>query len=78
MSIWNKYNVPKETITQMVKDGVISNCVIRYQEVYDEYKKLKSANPGTSDASLFVDMSVSLNITEAYIKKIVYQMGKKA
>lgn len=78
MSLSQKYNVPRETIQKMVNEGVIPTSVVRYHEVYDHYKTIKSASPGRSDASIFVDMSIQMNISEASIKKIVYQMGKRS
>lgn len=78
MSISNKYNIPLETVKKMVKDGVISCSAVRYEEVYEEYKKYKLASPDKSDSQIFYDMSDQMNMTDAAIKKIVYIMGKKS
>lgn len=78
MSISNKYNIPLETVKQMVKDGVISCSAARYDEVYDAYKKYKTENPDKSDSQIFYSMSDQMNMSDSAIKKIVYIMGKKS
>lgn len=41
MDLSEKYGVPKEAISKMIKDGVISCSWRRYEEVYYIYKKNK-------------------------------------
>lgn len=48
MSISNKYGIPQETVTRMVKDGVLSCSWPFYEEVYYHYKKLKSEGEHTA------------------------------
>lgn len=79
MSLSNKYNIPLETIQRMVKDGVISCSAVRYEEVYDAYKKYKAQNPDKSDSKIFCEMSDQMSdMTDSSIKKIVYIMGKRS
>jgi len=79
MSISNKYNIPLETVRQMVKDGTISCSVARYDEVFDAYKKYKTEHPDKSNSQIFYELSEQMtNITYESVKKIVYIMGKKS
>lgn len=48
-----KYNIPAETVTKMIKDGVISCSWSNYEEVYELYKKGMS----TSEISFHTKMS---------------------
>lgn len=78
MSLSKKYNIPMETIQKMVNDGVISCSAVRYEEVFEEYKKYKLESPGKSDSQIFYEMSDQMHMSDASIKKIVYIMGKKS
>lgn len=72
MSISNKYNIPQDTVNQMVKDGIISSKWPRYEEVYQLYKQ----SSGKSKASKFLDISIKLNIPERTVKMMIETMDK--
>lgn len=72
MSISNKYNIPQDTVNQMVKDGIISSKWPRYEEVYALYKQ----SIGKSKASKFLDISIKLNIPERTVKMMIETMDK--
>lgn len=78
MSLSKKYNIPIETIKKMVNDGVIACSAERYEEVFEQFKKYKLADPTKSNSQIFIEMSEQMNISDASIKKIVYIMGKKS
>lgn len=57
----NKYNVPEQTIQNMIKDGVIS-CS---WPLYDDVRKLKT------EGKTATEIADTLNISQRYVYKIL-------
>lgn len=74
MKLANKYNIPEETITRMVKDGVISCKWPMHEEVYTMYLTLKST--GRTATQIYLEIGEAKKISEETVKKIVFRMGK--
>lgn len=50
MSLSDKYNIPRETITKMVNDGVISCSWPGYEEIYYHYKRNLATSKSKTEA----------------------------
>lgn len=61
----NKYNIPEETVKQMIKDGVVS-CS---WPTYDEIMKLRSMGKSA------MDIAAILNITERQVYKVIKKVN---
>lgn len=77
MTLENKYNVSRETLTQMAKDGVISCSVLRHYEILDIFNRLKNDKPTRSNYDIFCQMASELRLSTDTIDKIVYNLRKK-
>lgn len=79
MSLDQKYNIPRETIKNMVADGVISCSVARQHEIYDYYLQYMSSGKGKgkSQSEVFFDISLDLKVSESWVKAIYYKLGTK-
>lgn len=76
MSLAKKYDIPLETVQRMVKDGVISCSAVRYEEVYDAYKKYKTVSPNKSDVQISYEIADQMNMSDTSVRKIIYLMKK--
>lgn len=76
MSLEQKYNLPRETIKNMVSDGVIPGTVVRNHELCDDFFKLKNANPSLSAKQIIINLSVDVGLSVSSIEKIVYPCVK--
>lgn len=76
MSLDQKYNIPRETIKNMVSDGVISGTVLRKHEICDAFFKIKRENPSLSVKQIILNLSVETNLSVSYVEKIVYPCAK--
>lgn len=74
MSLSKKYNVPQETITKMVQDGVISCSWPRYEEIYAQFKSL--TNSGLSSVEACYQIAEKEGINERTVRNMVYRIGK--
>jgi hypothetical protein len=70
MSISNKYNVPQETITKMIKDGLISGLSPRNIEICDMYKSML-AKGGKSKAQIQRDIADIHDTSDRNIRYII-------
>jgi hypothetical protein len=77
MTLENKYNVSRETIKQMVNDGVISSSVVRHYEVYDHFKKLKDQCSSCTMQSLLERAATETHMSLESVRAIVYKLCKK-
>jgi hypothetical protein len=72
MTIENKYNIPRETVQQMVLDGVIPCSVKRKYEIHDLFQRLKSECPTCTVVSLVERIASEKNENFENVKKIIY------
>jgi hypothetical protein len=77
MTLENKYNVSRETLKTMVRDGIISCSVVRHYEVYDHYQKLKTECPTCTVNALIEKAANDMRESYENVKKILYTIGKK-
>lgn len=70
MSISNKYNIPPETVTKMVKDGVISGLSPRNAEICEQYRTL-IAKGGKSKAEIQRDLADQYETCDRNIRYII-------
>lgn len=78
MSLENRYNIPKETVKEMVQDGVISCSVARHFEIYDHFLNYRSSHPGKSMYDCFFEVAQQLKVSESTVKQVVYKLDKKS
>lgn len=70
MSISNKYNIPQETVTAMVKDGLISGLSPRNLEICELYKTML-AKGEKSKAEIQRDLADKYNTCDRNIRYII-------
>lgn len=79
MSLSKKYNIPEETVKDMVKHGVISCSISRQFEIYDYYQQFMSSGRGSgkSKSVIYYEISQDLKVSDSYVKQIVYKLDTK-
>lgn len=76
MSLDKKYNIPAETVSKMVQDGVISCSVVRHYELLDMFNAMKVANPTMSNYEIFYHISEKTGNSQDNVKNIVYKLRR--
>lgn len=74
MKLCNKYNIPEATLTQMVKDGVISSKWPVYEEIYNLYLTMKSN--GKSKEQIYLDIADLKNIKSRTVREMIEVVSK--
>jgi hypothetical protein len=74
MKLCNKYNIPQQTVDQMVKDGVISSKWPAYEEVYGMYNLLKAS--GKSKEQIYNDIADQKNMSARTVRAMVEAVAK--
>lgn len=77
MILENKYNVPRETWTQLCKDGIVSAAVLRNYDILGRFEALKTENPSRSNYDIFTQISSETRLSIDTIDKVVYSLRKK-
>lgn len=78
MSLDKKYQIPAETIKNMVKDGVISFTAVRNHEIYDYYLSYKASNPSKCTMDIYQEVADHYSLSGDSIRVIVTSFVKKS
>lgn len=74
MKLSNKYNIPQNTLDQMVKDGVISSKWPAYEEIYALFNSMKSS--GKSKEQIYNDIADQKNMSSRTVRAMVEAVAK--
>ena len=77
MSLSNKYNIPEETLTKMVRDGVVNTKSVTSYEVYELFKSLMNSQPGKSKSEIYYQIADIKKMNYFTVKEMVYRSDKK-
>lgn len=75
MSLAKKYNIPQQTITNMVKDGVISCTWPMYEEIYAMYQQSISIG-GKTKTEIYFEISQAKKVSEGTVKNAIKAIEK--
>lgn len=78
MSLDKKYQIPPDTIRNMVRDGVISFTTVRNHEIYDYFISFRSSNPSKSTMDLYQEVGDHYHLSSETIRVIVTGFVKKS
>jgi hypothetical protein len=70
MKIANKYNMSEEDFNRMVKDGVVGCQWVRWESLYNEYKKGMSM-PGAVKTRVISVVAAKENVSERHVWEII-------
>ncbi len=70
MSLSSKYNIPQETIKNMVKDGVISCTWPMYEEIYAMYQQ-SMAIGGKTKTEIYYEIAQEKRVSENTVKNAI-------
>lgn len=73
MKLCNRYNIPQETINQMVKDGVISCTWPMYEEIYTMFESRKGTK---SKEQIYMDIAEMKNMSPRTVRYMIEKIGK--
>lgn len=67
-----KYNIPESTINQMVKDGIITTCVKKQDDILYTYKM--NIKNGLSNIEARKQTSITHNCSDRWVYEIVKRL----
>lgn len=74
MSIAKKYNIPEQTVKDMVKKGVISCSIVRHYEIFEYYEQYYNSNPTLRAYEVLEHVGEHFKVSPETVKKIAREM----
>lgn len=72
MTLSEKYNIPKETIKILIKDGWLSCSVPQYEEIFIFYKE--EISKGVPSKQAVYNTSVKAGVCERQVYNIIHKL----